>query len=258
MFTGYGNCYRLDALELADEHVLNRHHWTHKTIEHFKETLANPDFPCLFGRKAVIARTCHIIFARAQRLADDIARGLADYVRTVEPLPIKQRIGHPLLVFLETAPDTTLSDQQAMAWDVLRQVHARDPHPWPEAVPQDPHDAHWSFCFAGMPLFINMSFPGHQQMKSRNLGKHIAFVINARESFDEVASAQTESGQRIRARIRDRVRHYNDGVMPDTLGFFGHGDNFEWKQYQLQEPGSLNPARCPFHAQATTDSLIEN
>ncbi|QVM89549.1 YqcI/YcgG family protein [Pseudomonas entomophila] len=258
MFTGYGNCYRLDALELADEHVQNRHHWTHKTIEHFKETLAHPDFPCLFGRKAVTARTCHIIFARAQQLADDIARGLADYVRTVEPLPIKQRIGHPLLVFLETAPDTTLSDQQALAWDVLRQVHARDPQPWPEAVPQDPHDAHWSFCFAGMPLFINMSFPGHQQMKSRNLGKHIAFVVNARESFDEVASAQTESGQRIRARIRDRVRHYNDGVMPDTLGFFGHGDNFEWKQYQLQEPGSLNPARCPFHTQATTDSLIEN
>lgn len=258
MFTGYGNCYRLDALELADEHVQNRHHWTHKTIEHFKETLANPDFPCLFGRKAVTARTCHIIFARAQQLADDIARGLADYVRTVEPLPIKQRIGHPLLVFLETAADTTLSDQQALAWDVLRQVHARDPQPWPEAVPQDPHDAHWSFCFAGMPLFINMSFPGHQQMKSRNLGKHIAFVINARESFDEVASAQTESGQRIRARIRDRVRHYNDGVMPDTLGFFGHGDNFEWKQYQLQEPGSLNPARCPFHTQATADSLIEN
>lgn len=258
MFTGYGNCYRLDALELADEHVQNRHHWTHKTIEHFKETLAHPDFPCLFGRKAVTARTCHIIFARAQQLSDDIARGLADYVRTVEPLPIKQRIGHPLLVFLETAPDTTLSDQQALAWDVLRQVHARDPQPWPEAVPQDPHDAHWSFCFAGMPLFINMSFPGHQQMKSRNLGKHIAFVVNARESFDEVASAQTESGQRIRARIRDRVRHYNDGVMPDTLGFFGHGDNFEWKQYQLQEPGSLNPARCPFHTQATADSLIEN
>jgi hypothetical protein len=46
------------------------------------------------------------------------------------------------------------------------------------------------------------------------------------------------------------VQHYNDGVMPDTLGFFGEHDNFEWKQYQLQEPGSLNPARCPFHAHA--------
>ncbi|MGB9091200.1 MAG: YqcI/YcgG family protein [Pseudomonas farsensis] len=258
MFTGYGNCYRLDALELADEHVQNRHHWTHKTIEQFKETLANPDFPCLFGRKAVKARTCHIIFARAECLADDIARGMAEYIRTIEPIPLKQRVGNPLLVFLETAPDTSLQAQQALAWEVLGEVHARDPQPWPADIPQDPHHHQWAFCFAGMPLFINMNFPGHQQMKSRNLGKHIAWVVNPRESFDEVASAETASGQRIRERIRDRVRHYNDGVMPDSLGFFGQHDNYEWKQYQLQEPGSLNPARCPFHAPAAPDSLIEN
>ncbi|QXI36259.1 YqcI/YcgG family protein [Pseudomonas xantholysinigenes] len=257
MFTGYGHCYRLDALELADEHVHNQHHWTHKTIEHFKQTLANPDFPCLFGRKAVSARTCHIIFARASQLADDIARGLADYIRTVAPIPLKQRIGHPLLVFLQTDPASTLAEQQRLAWAVLQQVHARDPQPWPNEVPQDPHDARWAFCFAGMPLFVNMSFPGHRLMKSRNLGQHIAFVINPRESFDEVASAGTESGQRIRARIRERVRHYNDGVMPDSLGFFGQDDNFEWQQYQLQEPGSLNPARCPFHT-ATAEPMIEN
>lgn len=258
MFTGYGNCYRLDALELADEHVQNPHHWTHKAIEHLKETLANPDFPCLFGRKAVNARTCHILFARAEQLADDIARGLADYIATIEPIPLKQRIGNPLLVFLQTAADTSLQQQQALAWDVLRQVHSRDPSPWPREVPQDPHDNQWSFCFAGMPLFINMNFPAHRLMKSRNLGRHIAWVINPRESFDEVASASTASGQRIRARIRERVQHYNDGVMPASLGFFGQHDNFEWQQYQLQEPGSLNPARCPFHAHATPDPLIEN
>lgn len=258
MFTGYGNCYRLDALELADEHVQNRQHWTYKTIQHFKETLADPDFPCLFGRKAVTARTCHIIFARAGQLAEDIAHGLTDYIRTIEPIPLKQRIGNPLLVFLETATDSTLRQQQALAWRVLGELHARDPQPWPQEVPQDPHDSQWSFCFAGMPLFINMSFPGHLAMRSRNLGRHIAFVINPRESFDEVASASTESGQRIRARIRERVRVYNDGVVPDALGFFGQDGNFEWQQYQLQEPGSLNPARCPFQARATPDTLIEN
>jgi FPC/CPF motif-containing protein YcgG len=109
-----------------------------------------------------------------------------------------------------------------------------------------------------MPLFINMSFPAHRQMKSRNLGNAIVFVINPRESFDEVASAQTESGKRIRERIRERVRHYNAGAVPDTLGFFGQEDNFEWKQYQLQEPGSLDLARCPFHTRATPDTQIEN
>ncbi|WP_194788496.1 YqcI/YcgG family protein [Pseudomonas sp. UFMG81] len=258
MFTGYGNCYRLDALELSDEHVQNKQHWTHKTLEQFKETLANPDFPCLFGRKAVTARSCHIVFARAEQLADDIALGLAEYIATLSAIPLKQRIGNPLLVFLQTAADTSLQQQQAQAWDVLRQVHARDPSPWPADVPLDPHDNQWSFCFAGMPLFINMSFPAHRLMKSRNLGKHITWVINPRESFDEVASASTESGQRIRARIRERVHHYNDGVMPNALGFFGQHDNYEWKQYQLQEPGSPGPARCPFHTHTTTAPLIEN
>jgi len=107
-----------------------------------------------------------------------------------------------------------------------------------------------------------MNFPGHERMKSRNLGQHITFVINPRENFDEVADTRSESGRRIRARIRERVHHYNDGVVPDTLGAFGDADNYEWKQYQLQEAGSLNPARCPFHThtahQPTPDILIEN
>ncbi|MCO7514525.1 YqcI/YcgG family protein [Pseudomonas guariconensis] len=258
MFTGYGNCYRLDALELASEHIQNQRHWAYETIERFRAILANPDFPCLFGRKAVAAGTCSIVFARAGQLAADIARGLAEYVRALEPVPLKQRIGNPLLVFLETHAGSSLAQQQALAWSVLQELHEHDPLPWPEDIPKDPHDSGWSFCFAGMPLFINMNFPAHQQMKSRNLGEHIVFVINPRESFDEVASATSESGQRIRARIRERVRHYNDGVMPDTLGFFGQADNFEWRQYQLQEPGSLNPPRCPFQALATPDTLIEN
>ncbi|MBF8747271.1 YqcI/YcgG family protein [Pseudomonas putida] len=258
MFTGYGNCYRLDALELNSEHVRHCQHWTYQTIQHFRGVLANPDFPCLFGRKAVAGESCHILFARAEHLADDIARGLSDYVATIKPIPLKQRIGSPLVVFLETPGDSTLAQQQALAWKVLEGVHARDPQPWPQAMPTDPQDSDWSFCYAGMPLFINMNFPGHQQMKSRNLGPHITFVINPRENFDEVANAATESGRRIRARIRDRVRHYNDGVVPDTLGAFGDRDNYEWKQYQLQEQGSLNPSRCPFHAHATTDTVIEN
>lgn len=146
MFTGYGNCYRLDALELADEHVWNTQHWTYKTIEHFRSILANPDFPCLFGRKAVNGETCHILFAGAEQLADNIAQGLADYVRTVTPIKPKQRISSPLVVFLETAAGSTLAEQQALAWKVLRGVHARDPHPWPQGIPTDPDDTAWSFC----------------------------------------------------------------------------------------------------------------
>lgn len=75
MFTGYGNCYRLDALELAAEHIQKCQHWAYQTLAQFRTLLGHPDFPCLFGRKAVAAGTCHLVFARATQLATDIAEG---------------------------------------------------------------------------------------------------------------------------------------------------------------------------------------
>ncbi|AIR90726.1 YqcI/YcgG family protein [Pseudomonas cremoricolorata] len=258
MFTGYGKCYRLDALELADEHADDQQHWTCTALRQLRARLADPAFPCLFGRKAVAAQTCHLVFARAGALAADIANGLRSYVELLQPIALKQRIGNPLLVFLQTEPDSDLADQQSLAWGVLQQVHRLDPYPWPDEVARDPHDTQWAFCFNGMPLFINMSFPGHVRMRSRNLGPHTVFVINPRESFDEVASAHSESGRRIRERIRQRVADYNDGTIPASLGFFGAADNYEWQQYQLQEPGSLNPQRCPFRALHADDTLNEN
>jgi FPC/CPF motif-containing protein YcgG len=144
MFTGYGNCYRLDALELAAEHGHTMQHWTYKTIEHFRSILANPEFPCLFGRKAVNGETCHILFARAEQLADDIAQGW--------PTMCARRTDHtqaahrqPAGGVSRNAAGSSLAEQQALAWKVLRGVHARDP-PWPQGMPTDPTTG-WSFCY---------------------------------------------------------------------------------------------------------------
>ncbi|MFS0827518.1 YqcI/YcgG family protein [Pseudomonas phoenicis] len=258
MFTGYGICYRLDAPELATALADDPTHWTCNAVEHCRRTVLDPEFPCLFGRKAMAARTCHVLFARARTAAADIARGAAQYIDLVRTAPAKARIGSPLLAFIQTDEHSTLAAQQTWAWSILQGMHALDPRPWPASLTQDPHDPQWAFCFNGMPLFVNMSFPGHRLMKSRHLGPHIVFVINPRENFDEVASANTSSGQGIRAKIRQRVAHYNDGVMPQTLGFFGQPDNFEWQQYQLHETGALEPQRCPFRADPAPHSNAEN
>lgn len=82
-------------------------------------------------------------------------------------------------------------------------------------------------------------------MKSRNLGRYITFVINLRENFDLIADGNAAGGQRVREAIRERIRAYNQGVMPDTLGCYGQDDNLEWRQYQLWEPEGLRLWRCP-------------
>ena len=82
-------------------------------------------------------------------------------------------------------------------------------------------------------------------MQSRNLGKQVTFVINPRENFDHVAGADSVSGIKIRERIRGRVKQFNDGLSPPTLGFYGDEDSLEWRQYQLEEPGGLYASVCP-------------
>ena len=41
-------------------------------------------------------------------------------------------------------------------------MHRRDPAPWPVEIPISPEDPDWSMCFAGTPIFVNMSTPAHQ------------------------------------------------------------------------------------------------
>ncbi|MFH7489669.1 YqcI/YcgG family protein, partial [Pseudomonas syringae group genomosp. 7] len=76
--------------------------------------------------------------------------------------------------------------------------HNDDRSPWPAGASTDPETFEWTSHFAGLPLFINMSFARHTAMKSSSLGGHIVFVFNPRENFDEVASAETDSGRKIR------------------------------------------------------------
>ncbi|RDU59005.1 YqcI/YcgG family protein, partial [Helicobacter sp. MIT 14-3879] len=44
-----------------------------------------------------------------------------------------------------------------------------------------------------------------------------------------------KQGVSVREIIRNRVKKYNNGYLPQSLGFFGSKDNFEWKQYALDE-----------------------
>ncbi|MGI2029918.1 YqcI/YcgG family protein [Endozoicomonas acroporae] len=136
--------------------------------------------------------------------------------------------------------------QHETGWDALNWVHSKDLSPWPSTMPSNPDSPEWSFCFNNIQLFINISSSDHKLLQSRNLGSCLTFVINARENFDVVANGKTKSGRLVRNQIRDRVRTFNNGLIPKELGFYGEEENLEWKQYQLSENDLKKPTKCPF------------
>lgn len=247
MLAIHGRCFnKLDLLEYFEVYESVRKTWVTTALEAFESIVSQDSFPCLFGKKAVSSSSTELLFVSADRAIEDFIAGLAFYVQQVKTWPLKYRIGKPLIVLFEKSDFCSLAQEQLYAWNLLQQLHDQDPEPWPEAIPTDLNSEHWSFSFMGMPLFINMSFPKHRVMKSRNLGTHIVFVINPRDNFDQVAAGNSLSGQRIRARIRSRSEAYNEGIKSQTLGVFGERGSLEFKQYQLEEPGSLNHEQCPF------------
>ena len=145
--------------------------------------------------------------------------------------------------------DMDVKTYHDQAWNVLQYLHDHDPKPWPTAIPTDPNDALWSFCFDGEPLFINISSPAHALRSSRNLGDGLALVIQPRVNFDHVAGLQSPGGEEIRQRIRQRMHAYDGQPHPTDLGTYGQSDNIEWKQYALNETNTPTQNTCPLKIQ---------
>lgn len=240
---------RLVAQRDLDTPVIAPGSWHADAVKDFTERLGRDDFPCLFARRAW--NSCSILFLFCGRDEAggfrDFLAGLTEFTRFVKDTALADRLFSPLVVFFETDVEH-VADQHAIGWDALNWVHERDPAPWPSGISRSPDDPDWCFCFNGVQLFVNMSSTAHTVLRSRNLGARLTFVINPRENFDAVASIHTKSGRLVRDRIRSRVAAYNDGAVPEELGFYGEEGNREWKQYQLEEAGLPRPATCPFRA----------
>lgn len=221
--------------------------WQRNALDGFAKRVGSEGFPCLFARKACTADSARIVFVECNEAGefDDVLVGLTDYTNFVKNTPLGDRLLSPLVMFFEVSrlDNTSLHE---LGWQVLNWVHSVDLAPWPEEVAQDPDHHSWCFCFNSVQLFVNMSTPEHQVLRSRNLGDYLTFVINPRENFDAVASIQSRSGRLVRESIRKRVADFNGGTVPEELGFFGDENNREWRQYQLEETNLARPAQCPF------------
>lgn len=219
--------------------------WPVDAFRDIAAKLNDRDFPCLFARHAWKSETLLFGLVSEENTTADLVALMQSLVARTHQLPEEERLYSPLLLIFQRRNLNSLEEAQRFGWQQLQSLHDHDTRDWPSHIPLSPEDSAWSFCFGGTEFFFNVSCPGHSQLRSRNLGKRAVFIVNPRAHFDILASQNDPKGIKIREKIRTRVCNYNNGYVPSELGFYGDAGSLEWKQYQLGEPGALNPLRCP-------------
>ncbi|MFE0650039.1 YqcI/YcgG family protein [Streptomyces sp. NPDC059534] len=225
--------------------------WHRAAFGEVASRLSDPDFPCVFSRNAFRKGLLRFVFVEDREGGEDggfghLAAALTEYVELSKGWDGRLDTAYPLVVLFspDAVTGSSVAEYQAFGWQVLQELHHRDPAPWPQDVGRDPGSASWSMCFDGMPLFCNMSSPAHEVRLSRNLGAYFALVINPRERFD-VFAGETPSGRKVRANIRDRIHRYDGIPHSPQLGSYGVGA-LEWFQYGLIEENAERTGVCPF------------
>lgn len=226
--------------------------WRARAWSEFRDVIYDPAFPCFFAPIADRRGTLRYTFVEdtgEENLAhlEAALRAYLDEVRRVERRSVPDAAYHLLVVFVHTPPDLALAREQDLGWELIARLHLRDREEWPEHVTRDPEDRHWSFCWDGVPLFVNISASAHRERRSRRLGGHLALVIQPRDAFDTIAG-DTPRGRQVRAQIRARIETYDGMPASPRLGTYGQGESLEWVQYALPDHDRAPTAKsaCPF------------
>src|SRR5207245_574273 len=124
----------------------------------------------------------------------------------------------------------SLEAHEAEFWRVLETLRDLDPAGWPEAVPADPADPRWKFCFAGEPIFVFGLCPAYRDRRSRGVADCLTVVFQSEMVFTGIGGA-TPAGRAAKRRIRALLREY-DAVGPHpALGDAERSSVHKWRQY---------------------------
>jgi uncharacterized protein len=206
-------------------------------------------FPCTFGTVAVRKGDLLTAFVETtdqDQIHSQLAHLLTAYTDRVRPLTPVAASLLPLAIFLRPPVGvSTVAQYFHYGWSLLQWLHEHDPQPWPARVPSQPDDPAWSFCYAGVPLFVNFKTPAHEHRRSRHMGGAYMLLIQTRDGFDIVAG-DTPQGRRARDLIRRKLATYDPIPTYPELAHYGTPDNREWKQYFVPDDATPIATQCPF------------
>ncbi|MBC7788815.1 MAG: YqcI/YcgG family protein [Anaerolineae bacterium] len=239
------NCHEIET-ELAAGRLSD---WAERCFRELSAKVDAEGFPCTFGTVAL--RRGDVLFAFVDIAditlqAERVASALQDFTARVHALGTVQASMLPFAVFLAPPEDAaSMDDYFRIGWDLLDRIHRLDSDPWPERVPNNPDAPDWSFCFGGVPLFVNFKTPLHRARRSRRMDNAFLLLFQARDGFDVVAG-DTPQGRRARAIIRTKLAAYDDVEIWPALGYHGRPENRDWKEYFVPESNDEIATLCPF------------
>ncbi|HEX2049438.1 MAG TPA: YqcI/YcgG family protein [Actinomycetota bacterium] len=219
--------------------------WGARAYAALKQDLLGPKrFPCTFGVDGMRKDYLRYFFVEedTERGLELLGAALLEYLDVYRTI---HRNTSLLAMFPPVERDVTVEEWEAKFWAVLQWLHEHDPSPWPDAVPRDPHDPRWEFCYGGEPIFTNCSTPAHVRRRSRHADV-FTIVLQPRWVF-EGTGEDTPEGRAAREIIRRRLGRYDDVPPFPRLGTYGQGDTLEWVQYFLPDGEELPEGRCPLH-----------
>ena len=223
--------------------------WSAAAYVELRDKVADDAFPCTFGTIAL--RRGDIRFAVVDErsrpgIVDALVAALGEYAAFIASQPVVRASMQPLAILMRPRSDcATIEEYFHYGWRLLQDVHRRDASEWPDRVPRDPDDPRWSFCFGGVPFFINFKTPLHRGRRSRRTAHSYLWLVQARDGFDVVAG-DTPQGRNARRIIRDKLAEYDELAVYPELAYFGTAENREWKQYFVPETNEPITRSCPF------------
>lgn len=224
--------------------------WRASAYAELKAKVLDDAFPCTFGTVAMRKGDVVVGFverAEPEEVRRQVRAALIAYTDLLRPLSAVAASMMPCAVFVALpAVERSIGEWFADGWALLQWLHEHDTHAWPARVPANPDDPAWSFCFGGVPLFVNFKTPAHERRRSRRMSSASMLLFQARDGFDVVAG-DTPQGRRKREIIREKLAAYDAVPIYPELAHYGHPENREWKQYFVPEDNVPVATRCPFH-----------
>lgn len=97
--------------------------WKQQAWKEFCVKLSDPNFPCLFSKRAWSSKSIHIIFCdkHEDENYSDFLHGLVQYTKYVNVTPLNKRLFSPLVVFFSPEFNQNKT-QHETAWEALKWV----------------------------------------------------------------------------------------------------------------------------------------